>query len=257
MPYLPASCLPTLRCASIAQSAPLRRASRFPCLSQELTVDYGKSYIRNYPSGSHRAVTERVRTPAEDLSPAHLAAPRFPRLPGWFNPARQPASRPAFALGPSGIALVCPDTPALVRARREAVGLPPFTASAAATADADVVDVDADAADALIAASPPRPTRVKARSDRSDDGAASPTAPAEIASEDEVSTPRTFVPAAPPLARKLRGSSSSGISQGASNAKLSAAAKAPGKVGGLKRPRPAEPTGLLGAFYAASRPRQG
>ena len=113
-------------------------------LQQELTVDYGKSYIRHYGSGAHRPVkAEAPSPPPEKLETKQLTQPRFPELPGWFNPKRQPARRPAFRcedvahtaapaaargqpatrVGAARI-LVCADDPALVTARRLALGLP-------------------------------------------------------------------------------------------------------------------------------------
>jgi hypothetical protein len=92
-------------------------------LQQELTVDYGKSYMRNYASGLHRpSCKELTPAPPERLSAAQLLRPNFPQLPGWFNPHRQPTQRPAFRIGADGVR-VCEDDPSLVRARLGALGL--------------------------------------------------------------------------------------------------------------------------------------
>ena len=99
---------------------------------QELTVDYGRCYLRHYASGVHKPVREASRgpktlacEPAEQLSASQLSQPRFPSLPGWFNPRRQPISRPLFERDTrTGAVSVCADDPLLVSARRAALGLP-------------------------------------------------------------------------------------------------------------------------------------
>ena len=88
--------------------------------AQELTVDYGKAYARNYASGDHRPSCPQLYTiPPEKLTAEQTKNPSFPRLPGWFNPTRQPARRPAFAprRGKAGAIDVCRDEPAVVAAR--------------------------------------------------------------------------------------------------------------------------------------------
>lgn len=96
--------------------------------NQELTVDYGRAYLRNYSSGAHKPTVserrQRVSAPPEAYTASQLAAPRFPQLPGWFNPGRQPPVRPAFERSAHGKPSVAPDHAELVAARREALGLP-------------------------------------------------------------------------------------------------------------------------------------
>jgi hypothetical protein len=102
-------------------------------LGKELTVDYGRSYARDYASGAHKpnvrslptaaAIAQKVGTGSAAAQPIMSS---WPQIPGWFNPAQQPASRPAFRLdATTGAAALVPDDPAVVRANREAAGLPP------------------------------------------------------------------------------------------------------------------------------------
>ena len=87
-------------------------------LEHELTVDYGKSYSRDYASGCHKATVwplDLVPPEAIDAS----APADWPDLPGWFNPRRQPCRRPAFEMTqPGGTTRVCADEPAIVAAQR-------------------------------------------------------------------------------------------------------------------------------------------
>ena len=75
---------------SVSSSFLFRRYS----LDEELTVDYGASYSRNYPSGKHRASggAPLYAIPRDSVGAAALRAARFPSLPGWWNPHRS-ASR--------------------------------------------------------------------------------------------------------------------------------------------------------------------
>ena len=103
--------------------------------SQELTIDYGQKYRRDYPSHKHRAVEPPYRPPRDKLRPEHLLGARWPSLPGWFNPKLQPVRRPAFRLAPkTDEIVVCPDDAEVVRARKLALGVTDVpTAAAAAT----------------------------------------------------------------------------------------------------------------------------
>ena len=93
--------------------------------SHELTVDYGRSYARDYCSGTHKAQVSSAHplslpTKGDEFSPLQLSRAKWPQLPGWFNPAMQPERRPAFALKTGGVPTVVSDDPALVRARKAA-----------------------------------------------------------------------------------------------------------------------------------------
>lgn len=134
--------------------------------NQELTVDYGRAYLRNYSSGAHKpnVVAERrqrVSAPPEAYTPSQLAAPRFPQLPGWFNPTRQPPVRPAFARDAHGELSVAPDLAELVASRREALGLPadarrsPTFITEDSTDAASIVSSEADAPSPVRRASLP------------------------------------------------------------------------------------------------------
>ena len=111
------------RCSErMVMYASTRRA--YAC-KQELTVDYGTAYSRDYASAGHRASYTRTYTiPKDVISTAHHP-PDWPNLPGWFNPDRQPASRPAFARGADGAVRVCRDLPCVTdAARRSGNGWP-------------------------------------------------------------------------------------------------------------------------------------
>ena len=137
--------------------------------SQELTIDYGQKYRRDYPSHKHRAVEPPYRPPRDKLRPEHLLGARWPSLPGWFNPKLQPVRRPAFRLAPkTDEIVVCPDDAEVVRARKLALGVTDVTTAAAA------------------ATSPTAPSRA----------AAAAATPATAAVEEEPATPAT-APAAP------------------------------------------------------------
>ena len=137
--------------------------------SQELTIDYGQKYRRDYPSHKHRAVEPPYRPPRDKLRPEHLLGARWPSLPGWFNPKLQPVRRPAFRLAPkTDEIVVCPDDVEVVRARKLALGVTDVTTAAA------------------VAASPTAPSRA----------AAAAATPATAAVEEEPATPAT-APAAP------------------------------------------------------------
>lgn len=95
-----------------------RRSAYPPCV--EFTVDYGKSYQRDYDSGVHRAT---LAYPRIDAIPQQAPASPdvWPSLTGWFNAARQPSRRPAFRIAADGTVHVCADEPAIVAARRAAL----------------------------------------------------------------------------------------------------------------------------------------
>ena len=98
----------------------------------ELTVDYGKQYVRPYASGGHRATPMPWHPPPDVLSTAQRTQACFPHLPGWFSPRQQPTQRPALKVTAAGRIAVCPDDPTVVAAaRRAALG-----ASSAQAADA-------------------------------------------------------------------------------------------------------------------------
>ena len=64
--------------------------------STELTVDYGKSYVRHYPSGGHRASLCLLSSHDDDCTDEQiLRAAKWPRLPGWFNSDYRRAAAPA------------------------------------------------------------------------------------------------------------------------------------------------------------------
>ena len=138
--------------------------------SQELTIDYGQKYRRDYPSHKHRAVEPPYRPPRDKLRPEHLLGARWPSLPGWFNPKLQPVRRPAFRLAPkTDEIVVCPDDAEVVRARKLALGVTDVPTAAAA------------------AASPTAPSRA---------AAAAATPATATVEEEEPATPAT-APAAP------------------------------------------------------------
>jgi len=92
--------------------------------SAELTVDYGVSYQRNYPSAKHKPAPQLYRVPAEVPCTAAGGAARWPNVPGWHNPELQPAARPAFCKARGGGAIsVCRDDESLVRMRKAALGI--------------------------------------------------------------------------------------------------------------------------------------
>ena len=133
----------------------------------ELTVDYGKSYTRDYASGGHRPSCPRLYVmPTERLTASQLAKPEWPSLPGWFNPLRQPPHRPAFAIedssggseeedegGRCSSITVVPDEPSVVAARRAALGLP----RAGKEQDARVVAMTAKLDQSTLVAVPKSP----------------------------------------------------------------------------------------------------
>jgi hypothetical protein len=90
----------------------------------ELTVDYGRSYARDYASGVHKPAIKKLNysIPRDAITPAQRAKLSWPDMPGWFNPKQQPPRRPAFAIGPAGKVTVCADDPSVVRARKTALG---------------------------------------------------------------------------------------------------------------------------------------
>lgn len=87
----------------------------------ELTVDYGKSYVRDYPSGQHKAAVKAPQAPKDALGAYQLISARWPKIPGWFNPQKQPQRRPAFRVGPRGEVFVCSDDPQVVQAQKDAL----------------------------------------------------------------------------------------------------------------------------------------
>lgn len=92
-------------------------------LGVELSVDYGKSYRRNYNSHTHRGQLPLYRIPPDQFHPETLEQGRFPEVPGWFNPALQPRERPAFRWGARGAIVVCDDVEEVVQRRKYALGL--------------------------------------------------------------------------------------------------------------------------------------
>lgn len=98
-------------------------------LDEELTVDYGRSYRRDYDS--HKHSTQRrndVPTAPDVFDEETLARATWPDVPGWYHPELQPMARPAFARvgGPSkktSRVVLCPDDKELVKRRRALVGL--------------------------------------------------------------------------------------------------------------------------------------
>ena len=106
--------------------------------SKELTVDYGKSYMRDYASGAHRAAPQLATlyaVPRDRLSTAQKSTARWPTLPGWFNPTDQPQARPAFKVdAASGAVALVADQAEIVKARKAALGTP-RTAAAHGKAD--------------------------------------------------------------------------------------------------------------------------
>ena len=100
--------------------------------SEELTVDYGKSYARDYQSGEHRASCAPLYSVPKDGYPKNERAD-WPSLPGWFSVSRPPVRRPAFKFGADGRVKVCRDEPEVVAARREALGYPRTTMARAAS----------------------------------------------------------------------------------------------------------------------------
>ncbi|EOD13134.1 hypothetical protein EMIHUDRAFT_452034 [Emiliania huxleyi CCMP1516] len=91
----------------------------------EISVDYGVSYSRDYASSKHRATPALYKVPSDEMCPRDCARARWPQLPGWHNPDMQPRRRPLFRKDAScgGAILVCPDDPALVRRRKQALGI--------------------------------------------------------------------------------------------------------------------------------------
>lgn len=110
-------------------------------LSDELTVDYGRSYKREYATGCRkphaafaqlRAAAGAAAAPAAREAAALLAAAAAGReafapgcadewphsLRGWWNPSKQPVHRPAFEQGRDGWLRLLQDQPHLVQARR-------------------------------------------------------------------------------------------------------------------------------------------
>jgi hypothetical protein len=107
-------------------------------LEQELTVDYGRSYRREYASGEHKphARFAAARTAAAAAGQSAAAAAlrahaaggeafaagardEWPTsLRGWWNPLKQPLGRPAFRLARGGRVALLDDLPHLVAAQR-------------------------------------------------------------------------------------------------------------------------------------------
>lgn len=85
----------------------------------ELTVDYGRAYRREYASGAHRPVRTPVRAPPDAFAPAAAPALGWPlAVPGWWNPHAQPLGRPAFRPARGGGVRLLDDDEALVAERK-------------------------------------------------------------------------------------------------------------------------------------------
>ena len=104
---------PPRRLSDASHCSPPRQAYS---TREELTVDYGISYRRNYNSASHRAVYQPYEIPPDEIDPAHVKAAAWPSLPGWWNPRMQPR-RAAFARQKGGAIAVVDDDPTVVLRR--------------------------------------------------------------------------------------------------------------------------------------------
>lgn len=89
---------------------------------EELTVDYGSAYRRQYHSAHRRPAQTLYDIPKEEISPRLYNAASWPSLPGWWNPGMQP-QRAAFRRLKNGIVCVDDDLHIVLK-RYQALGIP-------------------------------------------------------------------------------------------------------------------------------------
>jgi len=91
--------------------------------TEELTVDYGCSYQRNYNSNQHRAVRRPFEVPPDTIDQRFIEAACWPSLPGWWNPYMQP-ERAAFKRAANGKVDCVDDNINVVIQRYKSLGIP-------------------------------------------------------------------------------------------------------------------------------------